>query len=388
MNVVWLASWYPNRTSITNGDFIERHAKAVAPFLTSLTIIAVVKDECLPVNATEIIEKNEDNITTCIIYYGRSRWGGIIEKYLSLKKYIALHLELFDKIIKEKGKPDMVHVHVAMKAGLAAKKIKQLYNIPYIITEHWTGYYRESTPNVFEMGPLFMHLCKGVFKNSSIVLPVSNGLGKRISSELIAVNFKVVPNAVDTRHFYYKEHSNDIIRFIHPSYMHYQKNPEGILAACEMLSKKNMSFELLMIGNESDELKEKAKEKGLLNKYVFFEPAIPYTEVALKMQSSSALLLFSRFENMPCVILEALCCGLPVISTDVGGIAEVIHEQNGILVQNEDVNGLAAAMENIIANYQHYSQNEIAGTAIKLYGYDEVGRQLKAVYNGVITHSD
>ena len=68
MNVLWLASWYPNRTNPFNGDFIERHAKAVAPFVNRLTVIAAAKDETLAYGASEIVCTKQDNITTYIIY--------------------------------------------------------------------------------------------------------------------------------------------------------------------------------------------------------------------------------------------------------------------------------------------------------------------------------
>lgn len=384
MNAVWLASWYPNRTSITNGDFIERHAKAVAPFLRSLTIITAVKDESLPVNATEIIEKKEGNLTCYIIYYGRSHWGGAIEKIISVKRYTALHLQVFERIKKEKGLPDIIHVQVAMKAGLVARKIKQQYNIPYIITEHWTAYYKSAVPNIFEMGALFVRLCKKVFRDASLVLPVSNDLGKCINNNLLPVPYTVLPNVVDTQHFFYKENKKTTFRFIHASYMHFQKNPEGILKACERLYRKNIPFELQMIGGENKPLQETAEKMGLLNTCIFFEQAVPYEEVAVRMQAASALLLFSRFENMPCVILEALCCGLPVISTDVGGIAEVINEQNGILVASEDIDALANAMEKMIVQYHTYNNKEIASKATGMFSYTTVGSKIKAVYDKVI----
>lgn len=385
MNAVWLASWYPNRTSITNGDFIERHAKAVAPLLDSLTIITAVKDRSLAHNSVEIVEKSEGNLTTYIIYYGRSRWGGAIEKFLSVKKYIAVHLEVFDKLTREKGKPGIVHVHVAMKAGLVAKKIKQQYHIPYIITEHWTAYYKQAKPNIFEMGTFFLRGIKKVFKSASLVLPVSDHLGKCINDNLLPVSYKTIYNTVDTRYFFYTGTGTGKFRFVHASYMHYQKNPEGILKACEILSRKDLPFELLMIGAVNEKLQQQCQQMGLLNKYVFFEPAVPYEEVAIKMQSSSALLLFSRFENMPCVILEALCCGLPVISTGVGGITEVIDKTNGIVVQNENVDELAHAMEIMISNYHEYDRKEIALKARSMFSYDEIGRQVKRVYEEVLT---
>ena len=53
INVLWLASWYPNRTDIFNGDFIERHAIAVSAFV-KLTVLVVIKDRPLKAGEVEI----------------------------------------------------------------------------------------------------------------------------------------------------------------------------------------------------------------------------------------------------------------------------------------------------------------------------------------------
>ena len=90
--------------------------------------------------------------------------------------------------------------------------------------------------------------------------------------------------------------------------------------------------------------------------------------------------LFSRFENLPCVILEALCCGLPVISTSVGGIAEVINETNGILVTCEDTDELVLAMQNLIDNRNVYDRRTIAENATLLFNYKTVGKEIVSSY--------
>ena len=385
MNVVWLASWYPNRTSPTTGDFIERHAKAVAPFIDSLTIIAVIKDSAMPENGVEIIEQKENNISTYIIYYGAGKWSGLVEKMLSFKKYISLQQQLFNKLFDKNLLPDIVHVQVAMKAGLFAKKLKRKYNIPFVLTEHWTGYHPQSKPGLKEQGLYFSWLSKSIIKNASMFLPVSTDLGKTVNQYLLPVAFKVIPNVVDASLFYYLPKPVSKFRFIHLSYLHFQKNPEGILQACKLLKDKGCIFELQLIGRKDEALQLVATELGLLNEFVFFEDAISYPEVANRMQHASALLLFSRFENLPCVMLEALCCGLPVISSRVGGIAEVIVESNGILVENENTIQLAEAMLLLIKNYESYNRLAIAANAQQLYSYQTVGKQIWEVYDAVIS---
>ena len=385
MNVVWLASWYPNRTSPTTGDFIERHAKAVAPFIDSLTIIAVIKDSAMPENGVEIIEQKENNISTYIIYYGAGKWSGLVEKMLSFKKYISLQQQLFNKLFDKNLLPDIVHVQVAMKAGLFAKKLKRKYNIPFVLTEHWTGYHPQSKPGLKEQGLYFSWLSKSIIKNASMFLPVSTDLGKTVNQYLLPVAFKVIPNVVDASLFYYLPKPVSKFRFIHLSYLHFQKNPEGILQACKLLKDKGCIFELQLIGRKDEPLQLVATELGLLNEFVFFYDAISYPEVANRMQHASALLLFSRFENLPCVMLEALCCGLPVISSRVGGIAEVIDESNGILVENENTIQLAEAMLLLIKNYESYNRLAIAANAQQLYSYQTVGKQIWEVYDAVIS---
>ena len=129
-----------------------------------------------------------------------------------------------------------------------------------------------------------------------------------------------------------------------------------------------------MLGNENESLNELANKFGLLPDVVIYKNAVPYAEVASCIQNASALLLFSRFENLPCVILEALCCGLPVISSRVGGVAEVIDKENGILVESENIQELVNAMQCMIDNYHHFDKAKIADNASALFNYNAVGK--------------
>lgn len=161
--------------------------------------------------------------------------------------------------------------------------------------------------------------------------------------------------------------------------MNFQKNPDGILDAVKLLKEKGYDFELYMIGHEDDRLISKTENSGL-SEIVSFHAAVPYSDVAKQMQMASAFLLFSRFENLPCVILEALCCGLPVISSNVGGISEVINEQNGILVANENISQLADAMQQVIENYAAYDKQRISDMAKEKFSYTTVGSQYFSAY--------
>lgn len=383
MTILWLTSWYPGRTHATDGDFTERQAKAVAQQVP-VTVLFVTKDANLPYGAEECTITTEGKLTVYRVYYGKGKWGGWIEKLLSVKKYRSLQKKYYHQIVQAKGQPSLVHVQVAMKAGLLALWLKKRYQIPFVVTEHWTGYYPQSQPSIYQQNPLYRRLNKKILQQAGRFLPVSAHLGQTVNTHFVAKPFTVVPNVVDTDLFFYQDNQPPVFRLIHPSYLNYQKNPEGMLRACRLAVNQGAKFELWFVGNQDKDLMAQAEELGLLNSTVFFKPAVPYAEVAQLMRQSSALLLFSRFENLPCVVLEALCCGLPVISSRVGGIPEVVNESNGLLVSPEDEAALAAAIQQMIGTYHQYDRQAIATSAAAQFGYGTVAQQFVQVYQQVI----
>src|SRR5207249_7694772 len=123
---------------------------------------------------------------------------------------------------------------------------------------------------------------------------------------------------------------------------------------------------------------------NLTDKNISFTGLISYQQVAGTLKQCNALVMFSRFENLPCVIIEALCCGLPVVSTNVGGIPELIDESNGILINSEDEDALLDAMKSVYLNYNRYNRHGISMSAQKNFSYQTVGKQIHEVYCNVI----
>ncbi|MBC7511697.1 MAG: glycosyltransferase [Ferruginibacter sp.] len=383
INVLWLASWYPGRLDAFNGDFTERHAIAVSRYV-KITVLVILKDELLSANKVKVEKTVDNNLTVYRVYYGKTTMPGLLETYFSVKKYFKLQKQLYRQIENETGRPDIVHVQVAMKAGMLALYLKKKYQIPFVLTEHWTGYYPNSKPSVYDTNIFYKKLNRKILQQAALFLPVTKDLGETINKNFTIVKYTVVPNVVNTGLFFYEPVTPDKFRFIHPSLMGYQKNPEGILQACILLKERGCNFKLLMAGNEDSTLIKIAKDNHILDKVIFFMAVVPYKIIAKEMQKSSALLLFSRFENLPCVILEALCCGLPVISSRVGGIAEVIDETNGILVDSENIEQLVNAMQQMIDRYNMYDRAVIADKAKKQFNYATVGNQYFSIYKNIL----
>jgi len=385
--VLFLASWYPSKVDLFDGDFIERHAKS-ASLYNQVFVIYVVKDSSIKDGKTIVNKQITGNLISYKCYYPNSnskqKW---IEKIHSNIWMFKLQKKIFKKIVEEYGMPDIAHLNVLMKAGVFARWLYKKYKLPYVLTEHWTGYYPERKDGFMQQPFLYKFLSKKIYRNCALPLPVTEDTGKRMNQIFgIEKTFKVIPNVVDTNLFYPDLKIKNVKkRFIHISTLGYQKNIWGILNAIEKLYKKRKDFELHLVGNPSGDIIQWVKDKGLFETCIFFTGIISYEEVAEKFRESDVLIMFSRYENLPCVILEALCSGLPVISTDVGGIREAISEKNGILIPSENEKELFAAADYMLDNLGRYHKEEIASSARKKFNYATVGEQFDEAYKAVIS---
>lgn len=374
--ILWLVSWYPNANDRFDGDFIQRHARAAAIFHDVHVIFVTdrLQDE-------EVVEEwnHVTGLTEQLIYFKKQQ--GLlykINKQLTWKKqYMRAVVNYFEK----HGPPALVHVHIPWKAGLIALQLKREREIPFIVTEHW-GIYNDYVEDRFLHKPFWVRrMIKNIFASAENILSVSRYLGNSINQQVVNKPFTVLPNVVDTSLFFYKETESPVFTFIHVSNMVPLKNCSGILKAFEKLIAKGIeNIRLLMVGGNHHAYHEEAQMMGLLNKQVFFTGEISYLDVATHLQQSNCFVLNSHIENAPCVIAEALCCGLPVIATAVGGVPELVNESNGRLVPADDTEALALTMMKIYEDYADFNRSYIADQAHKTYSYSAISIQLDAVY--------
>lgn len=109
-------------------------------------------------------------------------------------------------------------------------------------------------------------------------------------------------------------------------------------------------------------------------------PNLPHEKVADHMRNSDALLMFSIDENFPCVIVEALCSGMMVITSDAGGSAEAIHAGNGIVVPVGNEQALTSAILDLMSNRSQYNTEAIRKDAAEKFSYPVIGKQFRELY--------
>ena len=378
--ILWLASWYPCRIDAFNGDFVQRAAKALSQFYP-VQVFYLMKDEDGKITKSHLIENEViGKLTETRLYYHPTKTGiGPVDKLVSAWQYTRLGRQWL-KAFKKKQDPErkwIVEVGVAMRAGTLALWMKRKWNQPFLVQEHWTGYYRQLMPPDMQRSRLFWQMTYRILQQADALLPDSRHLGEWINTTYLPLKFREMPNTVDTSLFFYKKEVRDSsrFRFIHVSTLGYQKNTDGIIRAFKQLLDENpeRDIELMVVGPGFEPHKAFAETDEILKERVIFAGPKPYPEVAEAMQSANALVLFSRYENLPCVMLEAFCCGLPVIATRVGGIAYHLFPEQGLLIESEAEEELLAAMKALFKGYLHFNRALIAQNAAAKYGMEAIG---------------
>ena len=200
LHILFLNSWYPSRILPTNGDFIQRHAEAVA-LNNKVTAIHVITDKSL--EQDEIIDRNINGVRTIIAYLKPTKFQ--ISK-------IYLFFNAYKKLISLSGKFDLVHVNRLYPTGIIAIWLKMTRSKPFIITEHYTNYLQ---PLSKKLNKVEILIAKLITKQAGYVCPVSKNLSQSMQKLGFSGNYKQIPNVVDTTVFIPLEKKNSVFTLVH-----------------------------------------------------------------------------------------------------------------------------------------------------------------------------
>lgn len=364
MNILFVASWYPSKLNPKNGNFIEQHALAVQTTECNVRVAHLIYSNRILVPEIKFELQNE-----IPVYH--------VQIPRLLKNSERVKGFMFNRLISRLNEvgfdPDIIHGHVVYPAGELALFLKKQYEAPLVYTEHWSGY-KAVNSDLFTEEVAAM--TTEVLENTDLILPVSDDLGKNMIAKDFQRNYWVVNNTVNTSVFYpEKRDQSEVFRFLHISNFEPRaKNTEGIIRAFIHGGFEGATLTIAGDG-DIDKMQEYAKSLDADISQINFIGSLDYEEVADLMRSSDCFVLFSNFENLPCVIAESHCCGLPVLATNVGGIPEMINETNGIMISASDESKLIAGMQIMIDNRNRFSRIEIANVASQRYSFDAIGRE-------------
>ena len=277
----------------------------------------------------------------------------------------------------------MVHHHVIFPVGIQAATLANEIKAPLVVTEHWTIYNRR----VRHDQPVGLKwISKRTLAQAKWICPVSQDLTATMQEYGLEGKYQVVPNVVDTEAFRMGEPSAGF-HFLHISSLDDRhKNISGILHAWSEVFEK-IPGSVLHIGGDGpyEHWSDVAARLGIPSTTIEFFGECTPAQVAERMAKAHCLVLFSRFENLPVVIVEAMAAGLPVISSHVGGIAEHLPQERGMLVRSESEDELQAALLAMPALWSTYDRSAIRAYALEHFSTKAVARAYDNVYRNAVS---
>jgi L-malate glycosyltransferase len=386
LNILFLSSWYPNRLLPKQGIFVQRLAEAMSLHFNVYALHVCSDASCK--KKFEIEYKVIGSVHTVNVYYKKvSHKIAVLSHFQKASRYFKAHLTGYNYINKNFGEIDLTHHNNLYPAGIFAWYLKKIKHIPYIITENWTGYLSSKKQQRSSIEKI---LSAAIAGNAACITPVSGDLKKAMQTKGFKSRYEILYNVVDTSVFYPREKGScgSRIKLIHFSSLDdSHKNISGMIRAAAELTKKRNDFEISFIGDlGSKRYIDLAKNLNVHEKTVFFDGIKDSPEVARLMRQADGFILFSNYENLPCVMIEAFASGIPVLASDVGGISEHLGPAFGMLTPAGDEKALLRAMDAFLDKIRRgeYSSSSLRQYAEDHFSYHRVSEKARRIYDSVL----
>ncbi|MGL4599508.1 MAG: glycosyltransferase family 4 protein, partial [Bacteroidia bacterium] len=293
IHVLFLAGWYPTAAHPALGEFIRRHAQAIAPH-TRVSVVYAYSESNAP-QTPEIVVEERNGVTEIFARFQKTTSKIPIQSALQKKKrYTQAMLAGIEQAVRKNGKPDLIHLHVIFPPALVLDAVKKQFHVPIIISEHWSGYLPEDGNY---RGRVLKYYTQKAVRQASVITVVSQRMETQMRAHDLHGTYQLLPNVVDTDLFHPKPRPVDgKIKLVHVSMLiDREKNIAGLIRVMRRLQDIS-NLHLDIVGGDAENLAMFKQEANDVNNISFRGLANPAT-VAKYMQEADALVLFSWFEG-------------------------------------------------------------------------------------------
>lgn len=394
MHVLIIPSWYKTKASPLNGSFFCEQAQALNRNGIQVTVACV---EFWGRKAIKLKKKekygfsyeNDNGIPT--YRYMTYRFPNKFRMPFSKKTIVIPYLieifiylklkKMIERVIKERGMPDIIHLHSNVIAGEAARRLSEKYKIRLVITEHSTGYAMNNLPKYIT------DITNRNIKVCDKLIVVGKDLYSYFSNKCDSSKLILIPNLINTDNFKIvkgKESNEKFIfyslAFLDSKQQIYKKGFDLLIEAFSKEFGNNPNVELIIGGDgKAKYILEEMVAKLQCNN-IRFLGEVSRMNAPIYMNNCNAFVLPSRYETFGVVFIEALAIGKPVIGTKGTGPELFVDSSNGILVEKDDIEELRNALRFILNNYHNYNSQKIREYCIDKFSEKTVCKQIKDVY--------
>lgn len=379
-HVLFIPKWYPNRNDPQLGDFLRKQALAATSHvrMSVLYIAPVIGDDVQEASGNEGMWE-----LRCYYHASDHPWRAW-RKAVNFLRYRRAALSGWERIVRERGRPDLIHAYILVRAVLVAWWLKRRHGIPYIVSEQSSEYLDGSYAR---KGPLFKAWNRRLMRGAEVITVVSAWLGDALVEHGLCTRYTVVPNVIpgldrplpprgDPGHF-----------LIVADLVDRTKNVSGVIRALAQARREDRRLRLTVIGDGPDRrmLEGLARTEGIAD-HVHFLGRMANDDVLGHVAGCAAMIVNSNVETFSVVTGEALAQGKPVIATRCGGPVAFITPANGILIEPKDTIALGAAMLDMTAHAHRYDPQAIRADLRERFSPERVAELFREVYSMALEH--
>ena len=376
LHVLIIPSWYPEFEGDYVGSFFREQSISLEKNNCKVGVIYPELKSLRGFKSLRFFWKYkyelDNNIQTHRILW--SNWF-VKSRKLQIRAFCFLGVILFDRYVKKNGKPDIIHCHSIFNAGYLGEIIAKRYKIPFIITEHYSGFYYHDT---------------GLKKYYDDVIRITNSanLCLAVSSEFAQYLKQEIPNNINwgthnnivSDEFLNSKMQNNIseeFKFICISRLDKIKNVQLQIKAFYHLNReiKNIRLNIVGVGAERKNLENLVKKLNL-DKKITFLGKLSRNDTLNILNQSDVLIHTSNFETFGVIFVESLALGIPVITTDCGGSSDIINKNVGITIPKNDYRSLVNGMKYIYFNIDKYSKTQLRDYCINKFSGTVLSKKL------------
>jgi glycosyltransferase involved in cell wall biosynthesis len=397
LNILIIPSWYPSPENAYTGIFIKEQAVLFARKFPEHNIgistwgsnhaSLLLSIKSLFQSPLKFLTKPKRTILellpNCIEYFTpKYTWTRKLFRG-NIKNIIEANYTNLLAFQHQFGKVNLIHAHACHPGGYVACSLSQRHNIPFIITEHMTPFpFKSYTTKNGISNYILMPLVRG-----SRIICVSEFLKNSIETHH-KTNLVVINNFLDENFFQPNislPSAKEKLTLLFIGRLVHQKGVDILLESFQILSKTYRHLELRIggSGGKADEYLSMASQLSI-DKKVKWLGELNRLQVKEELQNCTLLVLPSRHENNPVILLEALACGKPIIATGCGGPEEIVNQTNGLVAKTGSSDDLAKKIASIISNLSEYSPTLIRKEFMMRYSSKVVTQKLLDIYEGVL----
>lgn len=325
-----------------------------------------------------------------VSFYSQTKFQKINKNVylIGLKKHFFYYLFPFFAVINlnklvRKIQPNVIHMHCItfpyMFSYLTIKNYKKVLTIHGNINFEFEQ--KKILSKIFRK-IFILSSVKKIYATSDIIISCSNYIKKSLECDQNKV--EVIPNGVFLSPDLDLERGNNKkgTNLLYIGSLSFIKGVDILLNAMRKASDLGYELKLNIIGkgDEQQKLEKLALSLDLQN--VYFKGYLRGAKKEELIKNSDILIIPSRFDNFPIVMLEAMAKNLPIIASRVGGIPEVVIDNfNGLLFETENTNDLVLKIITLVKNEK--LRNKFASrniNLIKKYQWKEIAKKTCNLY--------